>query len=142
MFGNDNNSGESSNGRIPDFDSGDVGSNPASPSITRKEYMREYQKNWYKQNRQKVMEQSNSYRKNIKKWFAEEIVAKASCKNCGFNHPGALEFHHRDPSSKDNAIADMIATKRSKEAILKEIDKCDVLCANCHRIHHYEERKK
>ncbi len=138
-----NNTGESSNGRIPDFDSGDVGSNPASPSkFNRREYMREYQKNWYKKNRQRVMEQSNQYSKNIKKWFAEEIVAKSSCKNCGFNHPGALDFHHRDPSSKDGVIAEMVANKRSKEAILKEIEKCDVLCANCHRIHHYEERNK
>jgi hypothetical protein len=102
--------------------------------------MREYQKAWYQRNRQKVMEQSNKYRKNIKQWFAEEVIAKSSCKNCGFNHPGALDFHHRDPAHKDKPVADMVATKRSKKAILKEIAKCDCLCANCHRILHWSER--
>lgn len=134
-----NNTGESSNGRTPDFDSEDVGSNPASPS-TRREYMKQYQKNWYKRNRQKVMSKSNNDLKEIKRWFAEEIVAKASCKNCGFNHPGALDFHHRDPGLKDRAVVEMVANKRSKKAILAEIEKCDVLCSNCHRILHWNER--
>ncbi len=135
-----NNIGESSNGRTPDFDSEDVGSNPASPSIKRREYMREYQKNWYKKNRQKVIAKSNNDLKEIKRWFAEEIIAKSSCKNCGFNHPGALDFHHRNPSEKEGVITEMVANKRSKKAILKEIEKCDVLCANCHRILHWNER--
>jgi hypothetical protein len=104
--------------------------------------MREYQKQWYKRNRQKVMARSDKSKKDIKRWFAEEIVAKVSCKHCGFKHPGVIDFHHRDPALKDTEVATMVADKRSKEAILKEIEKCDPLCANCHRILHWNERQK
>lgn len=143
MFENDNNNGESSNGRIPDFDSGDVGSTPASPSkFNRKLYMREYQKQWYKKNSQKTIQRTNEYRKQIKKWFNEEILAKSSCVKCGENHPGCLDFHHRDPALKENEVTLMVNQKRTKDAILKEMAKCDILCANCHRKLHYEERKQ
>jgi hypothetical protein len=103
--------------------------------------MRKYQKEWYRRNSEKVKKQTDKYKYELKEWFAKEVVAKASCIKCGESHPGCLDFHHRDPASKDRAIADMIAVKRNKKAILKEIDKCDILCANCHRKLHYEERR-
>ena len=51
-----------------------------------------------------------------------------------------LDFHHRDPATKINRIADMI-DRCSKAKILAEIQKCDCLCANCHRILHHEEKQ-
>lgn len=109
--------------------------------MDRREYMREYQKEWYKKNRDKEKARIEKYRKDLKEWFATEIVAKAKCTKCGEDHPATIDFHHRDPETKEGAIADLVANKRSKEAILKEIDKCDVLCSNCHRKLHYKERK-
>jgi hypothetical protein len=55
------------------------------------------------------------------------------CERCGYDkYIGALEFHHRDPSQKDpNALKN-----RGLKALLKEIEKCDLLCANCHREEH------
>lgn len=59
------------------------------------------------------------------------------CSICGYNKcPAALEFHHKDPNEKEFQI-----NKRwsmSKEAILKEIDKCVLLCSNCHREEHWK----
>lgn len=56
-----------------------------------------------------------------------------SCSRCGYNrYMGALDFHHLDPSKKEIAIAQKIAT-RSWESIRQELDKCILLCANCHR---------
>lgn len=55
------------------------------------------------------------------------------CKRCGYNsHPAALEFHHlRD---KDFTIADV--ANKSWDLVKKELDKCELLCSNCHRIEH------
>lgn len=139
-----NNTGESSNGRTPDFDSEDVGSNPASPSITRKEYLKGYQKSYqrnrYLSNKDAFHAKNKKAELEKRKWFDEEIVAKSHCVKCGFSHPGALDFHHRDPSEKYMEVTKMVKAKCSKQKILKEIAKCDVLCSNCHRILHWNER--
>jgi len=68
------------------------------------------------------------------------------CDKCGYNKcPGALIFHHLDPKEKDFGIsADGIY--RSLEKIKPELDKCILVCTNCHaEIHHAEkeiERQK
>jgi 5-methylcytosine-specific restriction endonuclease McrA len=54
------------------------------------------------------------------------------CKICGYKKCGrALSFHHRDPKKKDFGIAYGGIT-RSWEKTRKELDKCILLCANCH----------
>lgn len=56
------------------------------------------------------------------------------CKNCGYNkYLGALQFHHRDPTQKDPANFNKWL---SFEVMKKELDKCDLLCANCHAEEH------
>jgi hypothetical protein len=61
------------------------------------------------------------------------------CTKCGFNHTAALDFHHEDPRTKEHNVNRLISNKQFKKAY-EEIKKCIVLCANCHRIHHYEEK--
>lgn len=59
------------------------------------------------------------------------------CARCGFKaHPAAMDLHHRDGDSKEFGISGRIA---SVEKLVVEMKKCEVLCANCHRIHHAEE---
>ena len=70
-------------------------------------------------------------RQNRKKKCVE--YKGCECKNCGYKKCiDALEFHHRDPSKKEFSIACSGAT-RSWARTKKELDKCDLLCANCHR---------
>jgi hypothetical protein len=52
------------------------------------------------------------------------------CKECF--HPVCMDFDHRDPSTKVQDIARMIGAPWEKT--LAEIAKCDLICANCHRI--------
>ncbi len=61
------------------------------------------------------------------------------CQKCGYNKCiSALDFHHIEPQHKDFGISHKGLT-RSWEAIKKEIDKCILVCANCHReIHELE----
>ncbi len=60
------------------------------------------------------------------------------CQRCGFSDYRALDFHHPDPGEKDRAVADLASRGAAIAKIKKEIDKCIVLCANCHRIEHYD----
>ena len=55
------------------------------------------------------------------------------CALCGYARCAeALELHHKDPTQKDFGISYRGYT-RSWEKIRKEIEKCVLLCANCHR---------
>src|SRR5262245_22450654 len=55
------------------------------------------------------------------------------CSLCGYNRCAeALEFHHLDPEKKDFTISDR-GYSQSWEKIKNELDKCIMLCANCHR---------
>lgn len=57
------------------------------------------------------------------------------CIKCGEANPVVLEFDHRDPSKKIDHVTALVSQKRGSVAkLLEEIDKCDVLCANCHRV--------
>lgn len=52
------------------------------------------------------------------------------CENCGYKkNADALDFHHKDPSTKEDNYRSRVGWKRLK----KELDKCMLLCANCHR---------
>ena len=55
------------------------------------------------------------------------------CEICGYDKcVGALEFHHKDPTTKDFGISSKGYT-RSWELVKSELDKCVLVCANCHR---------
>ena len=58
----------------------------------------------------------------------------AKCQKCGYdNCIAALEFHHRDPTQKDPKWIRGWSLPKLKV----ELDKCDILCANCHRETHW-----
>ena len=77
---------------------------------------------------------AQDYAKNKVKRKTEAIEYKGGrCMACGYNKClSALEFHHRDPKQKDKSITQFSRNKLSKKAKM-ELDKCDLLCANCHR---------
>jgi hypothetical protein len=61
-----------------------------------------------------------------------------ACQSCGFKeYEGALEFHHIDPSTKDDKLSKFIRSKISKD-IIDEINKCVLVCSNCHKMIHAE----
>ena len=64
-------------------------------------------------------------------------IKKDGCIECGEKHPACLQFHHRNPENKEFTIRWAVSVKIPKNRILAEIDKCDILCANCHcKVHH------
>lgn len=62
---------------------------------------------------------------------------KTPCASCGYSDKRALQFHHVR-GTKDYSVAELSIAGYSKNRILKEIQKCIVLCANCHQILHIE----
>lgn len=59
------------------------------------------------------------------------------CVGCGFDDYRALQFHHTDDNKEFN-IGDGVGRGYALERIKEEINKCIVLCANCHSIEHYK----
>jgi predicted HNH restriction endonuclease len=55
------------------------------------------------------------------------------CEVCGYDKcESALEFHHREPEQKDFSVSKSRLTSFS-DKVTAELDKCALLCANCHR---------
>ncbi len=77
--------------------------------------------------------------KNNKKELVEYKGGK--CQNCGYSKShSALEFHHLDPSKKDFTIG--YKRRISLDKLKEEVDKCVMLCSNCHRVEHQRIRNE
>ena len=96
-------------------------------------------KNHYYSNKEYYYNKSRNYYLELKEWFIN-YKQTLKCSKCGESRHWVLDFHHKDPSIKDGTIAQMLINS-SRENLIQEIDKCDVLCANCHRDLHYQERQ-
>jgi 5-methylcytosine-specific restriction endonuclease McrA len=79
------------------------------------------------------LEQTTRRQRSLK---LQSIEYKGSkCSKCGYDrYIGALEFHHLDPNEKDFYLSH--AKMTSFEKVKSELDKCVLLCANCHREEH------
>ena len=62
-----------------------------------------------------------------------------SCADCKFTSEiySVFDYHHLDPLTKEHTVSSILDWKW--ETIKTEMDKCELLCANCHRIRHYKE---
>jgi hypothetical protein len=87
----------------------------------------------------KQYERQDLHRKeNHKKLW--DFLLKSSCLDCGIKDARVLEFDHmRD--KKFNVSRAVSGSTRSWNTILKEIEKCQIVCANCHRIRTQERGK-
>ena len=61
------------------------------------------------------------------------------CSDCGYSgHPAVFDFHHKNPEEKDFNVSKVRALKWGSH-VETELDKCVLLCANCHRLRHAVE---
>ena len=73
-----------------------------------------------------------------KKTEIQDLKLGLKCQKCGYDRCGAsLEFHHLDPEEKEERISRMISNNYNLERVKEEIEKCIVLCSNCHREFHF-----
>jgi len=97
-----------------------------------------YAQAYYERNKDKVRNNLRKYRQRNRQ-FVRDAKQGQTCINCGFNDPRALVYHHRDPTQKDKDVWHMMQHGYGLQRIKREIDKCDLLCANCHLIEHYND---
>lgn len=111
---------------------------PYKDPAVRKAKHAEYSKTYYEKNKTKVIKAAAV---NRKKFTADWAAFKATlkCTMCEEDHPATLDFHHIDPNEKEYSI-DRLVRNCSWKNIKMELEKCVVLCANCHRKHHHDER--
>lgn len=107
-------------------------------------YNRAYNKQHYANNREKYLEKVKRRRRKIKSLY-EEYKRTLSCTDCGLSgeeHTWLIDFDHREPSKKSRTISRMVSDATAWERIKEEIEKCDPVCANCHRIREHRRFKK
>lgn len=97
-----------------------------------KECNKLYQKNHYLQNKKTYREKDKQHVKNRYQNFLVFMQDK-SCMDCGHKDPRVLEFDHRDPATKKANVA-VLVRSNSWESVSLEMEKCDIVCCNCHRI--------
>lgn len=96
-----------------------------------------YHREWYAKNKEKRRAQLNEHRaltveQNRKNFL--ELIQASTCMDCGSEDWRVFQMDHRDPSTKKYNIAQMICNSYKWETIMREIEKCDIVCANCHII--------
>lgn len=97
----------------------------------------------YKRNKKIYKNRAYLFRKlSVKrnKGFVSEYLKSHPCVDCGNPNIIVLDFDHI--RGKERNVSDMVRGSMSIENIKKEIEKCEVRCANCHRIATYNRRKK
>lgn len=96
----------------------------------------EYVRTHYAQNKSKYIKRAKAssveYRKDTRQKMLEYLSDK-KCKDCEISDIRVLDFDHRNSKSKRKSVAQMMRNC-SWNTILQEIHKCDIRCANCHRI--------
>lgn len=96
-------------------------------------------KSYYENNKEIEKQRASDNKRRYAQWF-KELKSSLKCEKCGEDHISCLQFHHLDRTEKEFGIHLAVHRRWSKERILSEISKCQVLCANCHFKVHWEER--
>jgi len=97
----------------------------------------------YVKNRERRLPFINVYQKNRYRQFRDllnKIKTEKGCCVCGDKRYQCLEFHHKDPKNKLFNVG--ISFSKSKKMFEEEIKKCEIICANCHRILHFKKLEK
>lgn len=113
---------------------------PLKDIKARKVYQKDYGRKHYEQHKQKYLKQNRVRREARRAWFVE-YRKTLKCVRCSEGDWRCLDFHHVDrdkDKSIPSTISRMVTMCYSIERILKEIKKCEVLCANCHRRESFE----
>ena len=101
-------------------------------------YSSEYRKQWYSKKKKdadwvKNNNKISNERARLVKIFISEYKVKRGCCDCGYNkHHSALDFDHIIGNKELN-----VSHSKSVNQAIKEIEKCEVVCSNCHRIRTY-----
>jgi len=95
-------------------------------------------KNYRKNNKENINKRKKTHQKKKREWV-DSIKKEKECSKCNEDRWFCLAFHHLNPGDKKFTIAECVSRSFSNKAILEEMNKCVVLCNNCHQHLHYLE---
>lgn len=110
---------------------------PFKDKILHQEELRLYRRIHYNKNKEYYKGKTKDRKRMLRDWIIG-IKTNKICKTCTESRSPCLTFHHRNPKNKEYEIGDMVSNGYSKERILKEIEKCDIICFNCHMYLHWK----
>jgi hypothetical protein len=105
---------------------------PYSDPQKQREYARKHYRDNKEAYKQRAANHTKQQRARLRK-FIWDFLRKNPCVDCGEADPVVLEFDHRDPASKRFNIGNAASGAYSLKTVNREMKKCDVRCANCHR---------
>lgn len=73
--------------------------------------------------------------------WVDDFKSSRGCASCGETDPRALDCHHKEPAAKEINISALIRRKPDLLVVSKELAKCSILCASCHRKEHHNSRE-
>lgn len=91
----------------------------------------------YENNKEKYITRVKAIKAELRDYL-QDYKKNKQCSKCSETHSACLEFHHLDESTKYAAVSEYWAFS-SISQLQSEIDKCVILCANCHRKIHYHD---
>ena len=94
-----------------------------------------YQKKHYNENKEYYYDKKKEFVKLLKE-FIDSVKMESKCSRCEEDDIACLDFHHIS-NNKDFNIAESLQRGFAIQKIKEEIDKCIILCSNCHRKLHY-----
>ncbi|MDQ5886161.1 MAG: hypothetical protein QG628_558 [Patescibacteria group bacterium] len=101
-------------------------------------------KRHYDANKEYYLNRNRRYRKELST-YVNTIKEQTPCNDCGVQYPYyVMDFDHLDGYTKDGLVSFFTKTGRI-ESMKREIDKCEVVCSNCHRARTHrrlQEKKK
>jgi hypothetical protein len=106
----------------------------------RRIHNREYQKRHYIKNKLYYKNKSREREIAIKK-ILDNLKSDLKCSRCGESDPVCLDFHHKNSNYKEVNVSQASHRGWSIKKIMEEINKCIVLCSNCHRKEHSNNKK-
>mgnify|MGYP003572159057 CR=1 FL=1 len=104
-----------------------------------KENRQKTNQKYYAQNREKVQAVNQEARRRIRE-YVWGLKEQGSCVDCGVSNPIVLEFDHLPGHEKKGHIASLVSSGYGKATIDAEIAKCELVCANCHKVRTHERK--
>jgi Tfp pilus assembly protein PilE len=97
---------------------------------------KEYQRRHYNKNKKRYQSKSKEWKRSKKSenhnFLYNHVMKRGGCKECGEKDYACIQFDHKDGSDKKSCVSFLVSSHKPLSVIKEEIEKCDILCANCH----------
>jgi len=101
-----------------------------------------YHREYYHRNKEKILSKKiagQKIRRQIAIKHLRDYKGRIGCLDCGEKNPIVLDFDHKYQDTKKDSVSNMVKSNYGMEKIMAEVNKCEVVCANCHRIRTHKQ---